>query len=60
MRLYQLKIINGNNELSDLAICYTRSKEEAIKKFGKLYFTEENQVEEVFFNTYDVAILTDY
>ena len=60
MRLYQLKIVNKNNEIVDLAICYARSKEDAIEKFEKFYIVKENQVEEVFFNLQEIAILTEY
>lgn len=61
MRLYQLKIVNENKELTDLALCYARSKEDAVKKFSQLYIMiKENQVEEVSFNKYDIAILTEY
>ena len=60
MRLYRLKIINADKELDDLAICYARSKEDAIKKFEELFVVEENQVEEVYFNSKEVAILIGY
>ncbi len=61
MRLYRLKITGEDEELEDLALCYARSKEEAIKKFEELYTgVKENQVEEVFFNKWNIAILTDY
>lgn len=61
MRLYRLKITNEDGELKDLALCYARSKEEAIKKFKELYtVVNESKVEEVFFNRWGVAILTDY
>jgi hypothetical protein len=60
MRLYQLKIGNEDGELEDLALCYARSKEDAIKKFEELFIVKEGQVEEVFFNSKEVAILIGY
>lgn len=60
MRLYRLKIINENKELEDLALCYARSKEDAIKKFDELFVVKEDQVEEVFFNPSEIAILIGY
>jgi len=60
MRLYRLKIINEDKELEDLALCYARSKEDAIKKFEELYIVKEDQVEEVFFNSKEIAILIGY
>lgn len=62
MKLYQLKIINKDKELEeeleDLALCYANSKEDAIKKFEELFIVEEEkQVEEVHFDSKDVAIL---
>ena len=58
MKLYQLKWIDEDE--IDIAICYALSKEDAIKKFGNLYNTENCEIKEVFFNKYEVAILTDY
>ena len=60
MRLYRLKIINEEKELEDLALCYARSKEDAIKKFEELYIVKEGQVEEIFFNSKEIAILIGY
>lgn len=60
MRLYKFSIINEDKSLADIAICYARSKEDALKKFEKLYVVEAGKVEEVFFNNLDVAILTEY
>jgi len=60
MRLYRLKIINEEKELADLALCYARSKEDAIKKFEELYIVKEGQVEEIFFNSKEIAILIGY
>lgn len=59
MKLYKLTVMYGD-EIDDMAICYALSKEDAIKKFENLYTIENCQIEEVYFNKYEVAILTDY
>ena len=58
MKLYQLKWVDGNE--TDIAICYALSKEDDIKKFENLYTTKNCEIKEVYFNKYEVAILTDY
>lgn len=45
----------------DVAICIARSKREAIKKFKRMYAEiQQDEVNEVWFNHQDIAILTDY
>lgn len=50
----------GHNFSDDVAIVYAPNKEEAYKKFRQLYKIDISEVNEVVFNDYDIAILTDY
>lgn len=45
----------------DVAITYASNKAEAIEKFSKYYAQiKRSEVQEVFYNIDDIAILTDY
>lgn len=67
MKLYALSIpdVLEEHEYSDtVAICQASSKTEAIKKFRQLYDYNDDvmnrYVTPVFFNKYEIAILTSY
>ena len=54
---------NDGNHIAtdDCALCKAWSKKKAIKKFQKLYCNfDESNVSRVKYNTYGIAILTDY
>ena len=54
--------MKGHKYTDDVAVCYALTKEDAIKKFSRLYkAASEETVEEVSFeDNHGVAILTDY
>lgn len=53
--------MQGHRFTDDVAICKATSKQKAIKRFRALYgLADETNVFEVRFNSYGVAILTDY
>lgn len=50
-----------HNATDDCALCKAWSKKKAIKKFQKFYCNfDESNVFRVKYNTYGIAILTDY
>ena len=56
-------MVNDGNHIAtdDCALCKAWSKKKAIKKFQKLYcHFDESNVSRVRYNTYGIAILTDY
>lgn len=50
----------GHTFSDDVAIVYALNKEEAYKKLRQLYEIDISEVNEVVFNDYGIAILTDY
>ena len=51
----------GHKFSDDCAIVYAENKDEAMELFRKLYSNiQYKDINEVFFNDYDVAILTSY
>jgi hypothetical protein len=66
-KLYKLtvpKAMEGHVFVDDVAVCYALSKVSAVRKFKRLYNYSTrflfNNVREVHFNKWDVAILTSY
>ena len=53
-------VMKGHNFSDDVAIVYAPTKVEAYKKLRPLYKIDISEIEEVGFNDYDIAILTDY
>lgn len=53
-------VMEGHNFSDDVAIVYAPTKAEAYKKLKQLYKINISEVNEVVFNDYDIAILTDY
>lgn len=56
-------MINDGTHIAndDCALCRAWTKKKAIKKFQKLYCDlDESNVSRVKFNTYGIAILSDY
>ena len=67
MFLYRLYIrgLTKNNRMhnsnDDVALCKAWNKKNAIKKFQKLYCCfDESDVSRVKYNSYGIAVLTDY
>jgi len=56
--------MKGHNFTDDVAITKAYTKKGAIEKFRKLYLLTDEEAEKyidiVWFNSYDVSILTDY
>lgn len=52
--------MEGHRFSDDVAITYAPTKEKAYKKLRQLYKIDISEIEEVGFNDYGIAILTDY
>ena len=64
LRLYEYAFPNamtGHDYTDDVAICWAKSKKDAVRKFQKLYgLADETNVSKVSWTDCGVAILTDY
>ena len=52
--------MEGHEYTDDVAITWAKTKTEALEKFRRLYDLSQEDVQEVWFNGFGVAILTDY